>query len=90
MPPLRAVAELDETPFSDDRAPRPPFYHSHLHHLLCENGYRVWYDANEMGFDLVRHAFEGEGEREEREREREREGEGRKRGERVCVGQSAC
>jgi len=44
--------------FFSHRWANKPFL-SHLHHLLCEHGYRVWYDANEMGFDLVKSMTQG-------------------------------
>ena len=44
--------------FFSHRWPSKPFL-SHVHKLLCEHGYKVWYDLDHMGHDLNKSMEEG-------------------------------
>ena len=53
---LLATKEFDV--FYSHRWASKPFL-SHLYNLLCEAGYKVWYDVHHMGHDMVKSMEEG-------------------------------
>ena len=52
------LASKDFDIFFSHRWASKPFL-SHVYSLLCEQGFRVWYDVNEMGYDLDKSMRDG-------------------------------